>query len=64
MELFRKLRIFALLFAVLALVIGFSVLSAPQTADASGPCDCWCMYCMLNPPYWCWCECCECPTFP
>jgi hypothetical protein len=47
-----------------ALCIGFSVLSAPKTADASGPCDCWCMICMLDPPYWCWEECCWCPTLP
>lgn len=64
MRLFRKLKVFVLLFAVLALVMGFSVLHAPKTADASGPCECWCMYCMLDPPYLCWCECCECPTFP
>jgi hypothetical protein len=65
MKVFRKLKVFALLFAVVALVSGFTVLNAPKTADASGPCDCWCMYCMLVPPYHCWCECCECPPlFP
>ncbi|NIN00232.1 MAG: hypothetical protein GTO24_19795 [candidate division Zixibacteria bacterium] len=65
MKVFRKLKVFALLFAVVALVSGFTVLNAPKTADASGPCDCWCMICMLEPPYWCWCECCPCgPLLP
>ncbi len=64
MKFFRKLRVFALLFAVLALVIGFTVLNASNTADASR-CDCWCMYCTINPPFYCWCECCPCPPlFP
>ena len=60
MKLFRKLRVLALLFAVLALVLGFTVLSAPKTADASS-CNCHCMVCMLNPPYLCWDTCCKCP---
>lgn len=61
MKLFRKLKVFALLFAMLATVLGFTVLNAPKTADASGPCDCWVMYCMDIPPYYCWCECVPCP---
>ena len=64
MKLFRKFKVLVLLFAVLALCLGFTVLTAPKTADASGPCDCWCMMCMLDPPYWCWEVCCDCPTFP
>ena len=64
MRVFRNLKVFALLFAVVALVLGFSVLNAPVTT-ASGPCDCWCMYCTVNPPIYCWCECCPCPPlFP
>jgi len=64
MKLFRKLRVFALLFAVVALVTGFAMLHVSNTADAK-PCDCWCMICMLDPPYWCWEECCTCgPIFP
>jgi hypothetical protein len=63
MKLFRKLRVFALLVAVLALVTGFMVLHAPKIADASR-CDCWVRVCMLEPPYWCWCECVPCPTLP
>ena len=62
MKVFRKLRVFALLFAVLAMVLGFTVLNAPKTADAR-PCDCWVMYCTVNPPFYCWCECVPCPPF-
>lgn len=60
MKLFRKLRVFVLLFTLLPLVLGFVVLSAPKT-EASRPCDCYCMICMLIPPYWCWDTCCQCP---
>ena len=63
MRLFRRLSLVALLFALLALVSGFTVLALPRTADANR-CDCWCMVCMENPPYWCWEVCCKCPTFP
>ncbi len=64
MKLFRNLRVFALLLAVLALVIGFTVLSAPKTVDAKTY-DCYCMICMEIPPYWCWCVCCDCgPILP
>jgi hypothetical protein len=62
MKLFRKLRVFALLFAVLALALGFTVISAPDTADAARLC-CY-RVCMINPPYWCWDECRPCPTGP
>ncbi len=62
MKAFKKLRVFVLLFAVLALVVGFTVLNAPDTADA-GRC-CWVLYCTINPPIVCWEECRPCPTFP
>jgi len=62
MKLFRKLRVFALLFAVLALVLGFTVLNAPTTADAARLC-CY-RVCMVDPPYWCWDECVPCPPGP
>lgn len=61
MKLFRKLRAFALLVAVLALVTGFMVLHAPKPADASRPCDCWVRYCTIEPPIYCWCVCVPCP---
>jgi hypothetical protein len=61
MKLFRKLRVFALLFAVFVLVLGFTVIYAPTT-DAARLC-CY-RVCMVNPPYWCWDECRPCPTFP
>jgi hypothetical protein len=64
MKLFRKLRVFALLVAVLALVTGFMVLNAPQKADASRPCDCMVRICTLEPPIYCWCECRPCPPPP
>jgi len=60
MKLFRKLRAFALLFAVLVLVIGFTVLNAPKKADASR-CECWVMYCTVDEPAFCWCVCEPCP---
>ncbi len=63
MKLLRSLRFVALLFALLALVSGFTALTLPGTVDASR-CDCHCMICMEIPPYWCWDVCCKCPTFP
>jgi hypothetical protein len=57
MKLFRKLKLLVLIFAVVAMVLGFSVFTAPNTATAS-KCTAWCMYCMEIPPYWCWCQCC------
>jgi hypothetical protein len=64
MKLFRKLRAFALLFAVIALAIGFIMLSAPQKADASRPCDCMVRICLVDNPRICWCECVPCPPPP
>lgn len=63
MKLLRRLSFFALLFALLALVSGFTVLTLPRTADASRRCDCWCMYCTVEEPIYCWEQCCKCPTF-
>jgi len=62
MKAFRKLKVFVLVFAVLAMVLGFAVLYAPNTVQASYRCCAWCMYCTINPPFYCWCECCAwCP---
>ncbi len=57
MNLLRKLRLLVLVFAVLAVVFGFTVLSTPNTANAIR-CTAWCMYCTIEPPIICWCECC------
>lgn len=46
-----------LVFAVLAVVFGFTVLSTPNSAKAIN-CTAWCMYCTIEPPIICWCECC------
>jgi len=63
MKVFRRIKVFVLLFAVLAMLVGFSVLTTPNSAKAVN-CTAWCMYCMLDPPYWCWCECCGWGTPP
>ena len=63
MKLFRKLRVVALLVAVLALVTGFIVLHAPKNADASR-CDCMVRICLEDNPRICWCECVPCPPPP
>jgi hypothetical protein len=62
MKFFRNLRIFVLFFAVLILVLGFTVLNAPKTVDAARLC-CY-RVCSLIPPYHCWDECKPCPTLP
>lgn len=62
MKLFRKLKALVLLFAVLALVLGFTVLNAPSTPAATE--CCLVMYCTVFPPFYCWEECRPCPTFP
>jgi hypothetical protein len=58
MKAFRKLKVFVLVFALLAMVLGFAVLYAPNDVEARPPCCAWCMYCTINPPFYCWCECC------
>lgn len=63
MMLFRKFKIFVLLFAVLAMLVGFSMLTTPNSAKAVN-CTAWCMYCTVNPPFYCWCECCGWGTPP
>ncbi len=63
MRLLRKFKAVALLFAVLALAIGFTVLNCPGTAQASGPICCvW--VCTIEGPPLCWHECFPCPPFP
>ncbi len=57
MKLLRKLRLLVLVFAVLVVVFGFTVLNAPNNAKAIN-CTAWCMYCTVEPPIICWCECC------
>jgi len=59
MTLLRKLKIFALLFGALALVLGFWALSAPGSADEPG--CCWILYCTMETPITCWEECRPCP---
>jgi len=58
MKFFRKLRVLVLLFALLALVIGFTVISTPKPVQAKPACCAWCMICSELPPYNCWCVCC------
>jgi hypothetical protein len=62
MKIFRNLRVFALLLAVLALVLGFTVLHAPKTAQASGACCYW--VCTIEGPPVCWHVCRPCPPYP
>jgi hypothetical protein len=62
MKLLRKLKAFVLLFALLALVIGFTVLNTPDTAQASGDCCYW--VCTIEGPPVCWHVCRPCPPFP
>ena len=62
MKLLRKLKIFVLLFAVLALVLGFTTFYTPKTVEASGACCYW--VCTIEAPIICWHECRPCPPFP
>jgi hypothetical protein len=62
MTLFRKVRIFALVFALLTLVWGFVVLRAPGSAGTDG--CCWVLECTIKPPIVCWEGCRPCPKFP
>jgi hypothetical protein len=53
----RKIRALVLLFAFLVLFAGgFSILSS-ETAEARYGCCIWVMYCTVEPPIYCWCEC-------
>ncbi len=63
MNLLRKLKVLVLLFAVLVLILGFTVINAPKTAEASGPLCCYWVCTVEGPPI-CWHVCHPCPTFP
>ena len=56
-KLLRKFRVLVLVFALVAMAVGFAAFTAPNNANAIR-CDAWCMYCTVNPPIYCWCECC------
>ncbi len=62
MKLLRRFKAFVLLFAVLALVIGFSALNGSNTVKASGSCCYW--VCTIEGPPVCWHVCRPCPPFP
>ncbi|MDP3025589.1 MAG: hypothetical protein Q8O10_08655 [candidate division Zixibacteria bacterium] len=62
MRFFRKMRAFALVFAVLTVALGFAMINAPKPADAARLC-CY-RVCTINPPITCWDECKPCPKFP
>ena len=61
MKVFRKLSVLVLLFAVLMLVMGFTVLSAPRDANAARPRLCCVWVCTDEAPYVCWHVCFRCP---
>jgi hypothetical protein len=61
MKLLRQVRVFVLIFAVLALVLGFKVLSS---SDATGLGCCWVLSCTMEPPIVCWEACYPCPRLP
>ncbi|NIN00231.1 MAG: hypothetical protein GTO24_19790 [candidate division Zixibacteria bacterium] len=57
MKLLNKFKVLVLVFAAVAMVFGFVAFTAPNNANAVW-CTAWCMYCTVNPPFYCWCECC------
>lgn len=63
MKLIRKMKALALVFALLALFAGAFTTLAPQKADAALGCCIWVMYCTVEPPIYCWCECVPVPCF-
>ncbi len=62
MKIFRRFKLFVLLFAVLALVIGFTGFYAPKVVEASGACCYW--VCTIEGPPVCWHVCRPCPPLP
>ena len=53
----RKMKALILIFAFLVLFAGgFSIMST-ASVQASYACCIWVMYCTINPPIYCWCEC-------
>jgi hypothetical protein len=55
MTFFKRLRVFALTFGVLALALGFVVLGASGGGGPGG--CCWVLFCTMEPPITCWEEC-------
>ena len=57
MAFLRKLKVLVFIFVFVALFAGaFSIMSAEE-AEARYACCIWVMYCTVNPPIYCWCEC-------
>ncbi len=60
----RNWRALAILFVFVAVFTASFALLTSEPAAASR-CDCWVMYCTVEPPIYCWCECVPCPPiFP
>jgi hypothetical protein len=57
---FRKLKVLALIFVFVVVFAASFTFMSSEPAQASR-CDCWVMYCMLEPPYYCWDVCVPCP---
>ena len=53
----RKLKALVLLFALLVLFVGAFTITTAQKANAIWACCIHVMYCTIQPPIICWCEC-------
>ncbi len=53
----KKLKALVLLIAFLAIFIGGFTITSTQEAQAKYACCIYVMYCTIEPPIYCWCEC-------
>lgn len=59
----RNFKALALLFVAAFILAAATAVLTSQPAEAKR-CDCWVMYCTIEPPIYCWEECVPCPILP
>ena len=59
----RRLKALVLLFAFLILFVGAITITTTQKAEAIWGCCIYVMYCTIDEPIYCWCECIPVPCF-
>ena len=57
MKTLRSIKTLVVIFALVALFAGAFAMVPTQEANAAWGCCIWVMYCTVDPPIYCWCEC-------
>lgn len=63
MSALKKMKALVLIFAFLVLFVGAFTIASTEDVSASYACCIWVMYCTIDEPAYCWCECIPVPCF-